>query len=96
MTDCLTDEKVIPLCSPNETMMEKVFVNKNSKSSLTLGYVRMIAVLALKIKEVTHLTLMPDSVILPDSTVVLCTCMVKSFSLRASFSHLLCLCNYID
>jgi len=25
MTECLTDEKVIALCSPNEAMMEKNF-----------------------------------------------------------------------
>jgi len=43
---------------------KKVFVNKNPKYSLSLGYVRWISILVLKLKDLTHLTLMPGSVIL--------------------------------
>ncbi|KDB19718.1 crossover junction endodeoxyribonuclease RuvC [Wolbachia endosymbiont of Glossina morsitans morsitans] len=33
--------------------MEKIFVNKNPKSSLTLGYARGVVILALKITKLT-------------------------------------------
>ncbi|MDM8334935.1 crossover junction endodeoxyribonuclease RuvC [Wolbachia pipientis] len=46
-------KKVISLYSPDEAAVEKIFVNKNPKSSLTLGYARGVVVLALKITELT-------------------------------------------
>ncbi|APR98452.1 crossover junction endodeoxyribonuclease RuvC [Wolbachia endosymbiont of Folsomia candida] len=42
-------KKVISIYSPDEAAVEKIFVNKNPKSSLTLGYARGVAILALKI-----------------------------------------------
>ncbi|WP_143689151.1 crossover junction endodeoxyribonuclease RuvC [Wolbachia endosymbiont of Nilaparvata lugens] len=41
-------KKVISLYSPDEAAVEKIFVNKNPKSSLTLGYARAIAILILQ------------------------------------------------
>ncbi|WP_410542663.1 crossover junction endodeoxyribonuclease RuvC [Wolbachia endosymbiont of Tetranychus urticae] len=41
-------KKVIFLYSPNEAAVEKIFINKNPKSSLTLGYARAIAILILR------------------------------------------------
>jgi crossover junction endodeoxyribonuclease RuvC len=41
-------KEVIFQHSPNEAAIEKIFVNKNPKSSLTLGYARGVAILALK------------------------------------------------
>ncbi|MGL9717444.1 MAG: crossover junction endodeoxyribonuclease RuvC [Wolbachia sp.] len=45
--------KVISLYSPSEAAVEKIFVNKNPKSSLTLGYARGVVILALEITELT-------------------------------------------
>lgn len=42
-------KKVVLQYSPSEAAVEKIFVNKNPKSSLTLGYARGVAILALKI-----------------------------------------------
>ncbi|MCA7009825.1 crossover junction endodeoxyribonuclease RuvC [Wolbachia endosymbiont of Tribolium confusum] len=44
-------KKVISLYSPNEAAVEKIFVNKNPKSSLTLGYARAIAILVLQMTD---------------------------------------------
>lgn len=44
-------KKVISLYSPNEAAVEKIFVNKNPKSSLTLGYARAIAILILRMTD---------------------------------------------
>ncbi|WP_353276562.1 crossover junction endodeoxyribonuclease RuvC [Wolbachia endosymbiont (group B) of Villa cingulata] len=44
-------KKVIFLYSPNEAAVEKIFVNKNPKSSLTLGYARAIAILILRMTD---------------------------------------------
>lgn len=44
-------KKVIFLYSPNEAAVEKIFVNKNPKSSLTLGYARAIAILVLQMTD---------------------------------------------
>ena len=41
-------KEVILQYSPNEGAVEKIFVNKNPKSSLTLGYARGVAILTLK------------------------------------------------
>nr|AIT39326.1 crossover junction endodeoxyribonuclease RuvC [Wolbachia pipientis] len=46
-------KKVIFLYSPNEAAVEKIFVNKNPKSSLTLGYARAIAILVLQMTDLT-------------------------------------------
>ena len=46
-------KKVIFLYSPNEAAVEKIFVNKNPKSSLTLGYARAIVILVLQMKDLT-------------------------------------------
>nr|CAD7415785.1 unnamed protein product [Timema poppensis] len=46
-------KKVIFQYSPNEAAVEKIFVNKNPKSSLTLGYARGVVILALKITKLT-------------------------------------------
>ncbi|QIT36398.1 crossover junction endodeoxyribonuclease RuvC [Wolbachia endosymbiont of Brugia pahangi] len=46
-------KKVISLYSPSEAAIEKIFVNKNPKSSLTLGYARGIVILVLEITELT-------------------------------------------
>ncbi|MDN5247832.1 MAG: crossover junction endodeoxyribonuclease RuvC [Wolbachia endosymbiont of Tyrophagus putrescentiae] len=45
-------EKVISIYLPDEAAIEKIFVNKNPKSSLTLGYARGVVILMLKIAEV--------------------------------------------
>lgn len=45
--------RVISLYSPNEGAIEKIFINKNPKSSLTLGYARGVAILALKIAKIS-------------------------------------------
>lgn len=39
--------------SPSEAAVEKVFVNKNPKSSLTLGYARGVVILSLEIEGLT-------------------------------------------
>ncbi|MBR9983586.1 MAG: crossover junction endodeoxyribonuclease RuvC [Wolbachia endosymbiont of Homalodisca vitripennis] len=44
-------KKVISLYSPDEAAVEKIFVNKNPKSSLTLGYARAIAILILQMTD---------------------------------------------
>lgn len=44
-------KKVIFLYSPNEAAVEKIFINKNPKSSLTLGYARAIAILILRMTD---------------------------------------------
>lgn len=44
-------KKVIFLYSPDEAAVEKIFVNKNPKSSLTLGYARAIAILILQMTD---------------------------------------------
>ncbi|WP_265022542.1 crossover junction endodeoxyribonuclease RuvC [Wolbachia endosymbiont (group B) of Ischnura elegans] len=44
-------KKVISLYSPNEASVEKIFVNKNPKSSLTLGYARAIVILVLQMTD---------------------------------------------
>lgn len=44
-------KKVISLYSPDEAAVEKIFVNKNPKSSLTLGYARAIAILVLQMTD---------------------------------------------
>ncbi|WP_108784001.1 crossover junction endodeoxyribonuclease RuvC [Wolbachia endosymbiont of Bemisia tabaci] len=44
-------KKVIFLYSPNEAAVEKIFVNKNPKSSLTLGYARAIVILVLQMMD---------------------------------------------
>ena len=46
-------QKVISLHSPDEAAVEKIFVNKNPKSSLTLGYARGVAILALKMTKLS-------------------------------------------
>ncbi|WP_353279431.1 crossover junction endodeoxyribonuclease RuvC [Wolbachia endosymbiont (group B) of Xanthorhoe designata] len=46
-------KKVIFLYSPNEAAVEKIFVNKNPKSSLTLGYARAIVILVLQMTDLT-------------------------------------------
>jgi crossover junction endodeoxyribonuclease RuvC len=46
-------KKVISLYSPNEAAVEKIFVNKNPKSSLTLGYARAITILVLQMTKLT-------------------------------------------
>lgn len=45
--------KVISLYSPDEAAVEKIFVNKNPKSSLTLGYARAIAILILQMTDLS-------------------------------------------
>lgn len=44
-------QKIISLYSPEEGAIEKIFINKNPKSSLTLGYARGVAILALKMAK---------------------------------------------
>lgn len=46
-------KKVISLYSPNEAAVEKIFINKNPKSSLTLGYARAITILVLQMMKLT-------------------------------------------
>lgn len=46
-------KEVISLYSPSEAAVEKIFVNRNPKSSLTLGYARGVVILALKITKLT-------------------------------------------
>lgn len=46
-------KKVISLYSPDEAAVEKIFVNKNPKSSLTLGYARAIAILILQMTDLS-------------------------------------------
>ncbi|MDD9331191.1 MAG: crossover junction endodeoxyribonuclease RuvC [Wolbachia sp.] len=46
-------KKVISQHSPDEAAVEKIFINQNPKSSLTLGYARGIVILALKITNVS-------------------------------------------
>ncbi|WCR58162.1 crossover junction endodeoxyribonuclease RuvC [Wolbachia endosymbiont of Ctenocephalides felis wCfeJ] len=46
-------KEVISLYSPSEAAVEKIFVNKNPKSSLTLGYARGVVILALEMTELT-------------------------------------------
>ncbi|WP_168464479.1 crossover junction endodeoxyribonuclease RuvC [Wolbachia endosymbiont of Ctenocephalides felis wCfeT] len=46
-------KEVIFLHSPDEAAIEKIFVNKNPKSSLTLGYARGIAILVSKITKLS-------------------------------------------
>ncbi|UWI83177.1 crossover junction endodeoxyribonuclease RuvC [Wolbachia endosymbiont of Howardula sp.] len=41
-------QKVISIYNPNEAAIEKIFINSNPQSSLTLGYARGVAMLALK------------------------------------------------
>ncbi|WP_253299864.1 crossover junction endodeoxyribonuclease RuvC [Wolbachia endosymbiont of Chironomus riparius] len=45
--------EVLSLYSPNEAAVEKIFINKNPKSSLTLGYARGVTILALKIEKIS-------------------------------------------
>ncbi|QKX01735.1 crossover junction endodeoxyribonuclease RuvC [Wolbachia endosymbiont of Cruorifilaria tuberocauda] len=44
-------KKVISLYSPDEAAVEKIFVNQNPKSSLTLGYARGIIILVSEMTE---------------------------------------------
>ncbi|NSM56701.1 crossover junction endodeoxyribonuclease RuvC [Wolbachia endosymbiont of Atemnus politus] len=46
-------KEVVSLYSPSEAAVEKIFVNRNPKSSLTLGYARGIVILVLEITELT-------------------------------------------
>lgn len=45
--------KVVSTYLPNEAAVEKIFVNRNPKSSLTLGYARGVAILTLKIEKIS-------------------------------------------
>lgn len=46
-------QEIISLHSPNEAAVEKIFVNKNPRSSLTLGYARGVAILALQMTKLS-------------------------------------------
>ncbi|MGL9758818.1 MAG: crossover junction endodeoxyribonuclease RuvC [Wolbachia sp.] len=46
-------KEVIFQYSPDEAAVEKIFVNKNPKSSLTLGYARAITILVLKMTKLS-------------------------------------------
>lgn len=46
-------QKIISLHSPDEAAVEKIFVNKNPRSSLTLGYARGVAILALQMTKLS-------------------------------------------
>ncbi|WCR53788.1 MAG: Crossover junction endodeoxyribonuclease RuvC [Wolbachia endosymbiont of Ctenocephalides orientis wCori] len=46
-------QKIISLHSPDEAAVEKIFVNKNPRSSLTLGYARGVAILALQMTQLS-------------------------------------------